>query len=133
MGLEVVDISAEPSWPDAGGRTVLFLIEVGSRRERRLILEWIARSGSRGDAYRVVEVPSSRRRFGRRGVSADLRSFLDRDDDPLLAPVRVAWLAPEKDGRRTAGLLDLLLFGDPGIPARCGRSGSCGGTPTGCG
>jgi len=37
--------------------------------------------------------------------------------DPLLTPLRVAWLPKERDGRQTARLRDLAL-GDPRHPAR---------------
>src|SRR6266568_1346818 len=41
-----------------------------------------------------------------------------RGDDPLLAPLRVAWLPAEQDGVRPARLAQLLTLGDPRDPGR---------------
>lgn len=38
--------------------------------------------------------------------------------DPLLAPVRVVWAGPERDGRRTLGWRDFLTLRDPRYPGR---------------
>jgi len=37
-------------------------------------------------------------------------------DNPLLVPLRVAWLAPRRDGVRSVRLVDLLKLGDPRDP-----------------
>ena len=108
----------EATWPDASGGPVTFLVDVSSRLERRMVLDWIGRVRPPGAGYRLVELPPSRRnRLRRRAVSAELRAVLEEDGEALLAPLRVAWLAPERDGRRAAGLLDLLLHGDPRDPS----------------
>ncbi len=44
-----------------------------------------------------------------------LEACLAADDDPLLAPLRVAWLPPVRNGSGTIRLRDLLL-GDPRDP-----------------
>jgi len=117
MALEIVPELTEPLWPDAGERPVVFLVDISSSLERRLLLDWIARERPPGAAYRLVDLPASRRhKLRRKGVSAELQAVLEEEGDALLAPLRVAWLAPEKDGRRAAGLLDLLLHGDPRDP-----------------
>ncbi len=117
MAPEIVAPFTEPSWPDSEGRPLTFLVDASSSLERRLILDWISRERPSGDGYRVIPLPPSRRhRLRRRTVPAELRAALEEDDDALLSPLRVAWLAPEKDGRRAAGLLDLLLHGDPRDP-----------------
>ncbi|MBU1865551.1 MAG: glycerol-3-phosphate 1-O-acyltransferase [Actinobacteria bacterium] len=118
MALEIVPDPIEPGWPDAGARPVTFLVDVSSNLERRLLLDWISRERPPGSGYRLVDLPPSRRhRLRRKGVSPELQIALEEDGDALLAPLRVAWLAPEKDGRRAAGLLDLLLHGDPRDPS----------------
>ncbi|MCJ7724774.1 MAG: hypothetical protein MUP76_00065, partial [Acidimicrobiia bacterium] len=117
MALEMVPDVIEPGWPDAGGRPVTFLVDVSSSLERGILLDWIARERPPAAGYRLVDLPSSRRhRLRRRGVLTELQAALSEDADALLAPLRVAWLAPERDGRRVAGLLDLLLHGDPRDP-----------------
>ena len=96
---------------------MIFLIDVSSSLERMLLLDWIDRERPPGAGYRLVDLPASRRhRLRRKGASAELQAALAEDGDALLSPLRVAWLSPEKDGRRAAGLLDLLLHGDPRDP-----------------
>src|SRR5213593_1489635 len=97
------------SWPPAGGRRIVFLLDASSRLERRLLERWIERArpeGTAAAAYDVVAIPPSHRR--RRAVG----------DDPLLAPLRVAWLPAEQDGVRPARLAQLLTLGDPRDPGR---------------
>ncbi|MEN8240043.1 MAG: 1-acyl-sn-glycerol-3-phosphate acyltransferase, partial [Actinomycetota bacterium] len=45
-----------------------------------------------------------------------LSERLAREDDPLCVPIRVAWLAPERDGVRKVRLIDVLKPGDPRDP-----------------
>jgi glycerol-3-phosphate O-acyltransferase len=45
-----------------------------------------------------------------------LSERLAREDDPLCVPIRVAWLAPERDGVRKVRLVDVLKPGDPRDP-----------------
>jgi glycerol-3-phosphate O-acyltransferase len=100
-------------------RGVVFLLDAASDVERRLLEEWIAsRQGEAGIRADTITIPPSR---GRRRRSIDrtaLEGCLAANDDPLLTPVRVAWLpAPERGGplRRLA---TLLLAGDPRDPPR---------------
>jgi glycerol-3-phosphate O-acyltransferase len=105
----------EPDWPAAGGRRVVFLLDAASRLEERLLHDWIERKRPEADAAEVVRVPSTRRR--RRGrLDARLEPILASGDDPLLAPLRVIWHAPERDGQREARLSDILKLGDPRDP-----------------
>ncbi len=63
----------------------------------------------------AVPIPPSRR--GRRGAGLSrLEAVLAAEDDPLLAPLRVVWRAPERDGERAVRFRDLLRFGDPRDP-----------------
>lgn len=106
-------------WPEgAGSGRTVFLLDASSRLEESILREWIAAkrpAGVAAEAVAVVRIPSSRRPVRADGVAA-LEPIFSASDDPLLAPLRVAWLAPERDGRREAGLLDLLLLGDPRDP-----------------
>jgi glycerol-3-phosphate O-acyltransferase len=119
MSLEALQALDGPAWPDAGLRPVVFLIDASSMLERRIVLDWIRRTRPDGASYRIADLPASRRRrFIRRGVPAGLKRVVEGEEDALLVPVRVAWLAPERNGRRTVSLVDLLLFGDPRDPGR---------------
>ncbi len=103
------------SWPDAGGRRVVFLLDASSRLEQRLLREWIERTRPAGaNAELVLSIPPSRRR-GRRLLDPRLEAALATDDDPLLAPLRVAWFA-RSDPTQPARLRELAAFGDARDP-----------------
>ena len=109
----------EPSWPLAEGarERVLFLLDASSSYERRLLLGWIERNrpdGTGAAQWDVLDIPPSRRRT-RRVPIAKLEATLSAPGDPLLAPLRVAWLPRKIDGERRARLTDLLR-GDPRDP-----------------
>jgi glycerol-3-phosphate O-acyltransferase len=109
-------IQDEASWPAADGRRVVFLLEANSGLERRLLAQWITRHRVQGapDAQ-AISIPASRGRH-RRALDPRLEACLATEDDPLLAPLRVAWQPKQRDGVRAARLSDLLTFGDPRDP-----------------
>ena len=96
-------------------KRTIFLIDTSSRLETRLIEDFIA--ARYPEASETVVIPSSRRPRRRRPVS-QLEAYLGSDDDAILAPLRVAWLAGERRPGRLTGLLRLLLLGDPRDPGR---------------
>ena len=112
----LVGLIEEPAWPEGPGPYV-FLIEQSGPLERRLIEGWIERNRpehvDRGEVQ-ISVLPTSRRKRRRR-TDPRLEAFMS-SGDPLLMPLRVVWLAPERDGRRTVGLRELLTFGDPRDP-----------------
>ena len=102
------------SWPDAGERPIVFLLDASGSLERRLLDEWIEEHRPDGASFQAVALPPSRRRTRDVGnASADLRDALD--GDPVLVPIRVVWMAGK---RRTPSLVRLLTFGDPRDPNR---------------
>ncbi len=110
-------LPAPARWPRIGDRPVLFLLDAASAFEARILGDWIDRSRPEDvepDRVAAVRIPSSRRRVRRKPTH--LEAALARGDDPLVVPLRVVWLAPERAGRREAGFLDLLLLGDPRDP-----------------
>ncbi|HME69308.1 MAG TPA: hypothetical protein VKM54_05505, partial [Myxococcota bacterium] len=113
----------EPLWPlappDAGHRRVVFLLDASSRLERRLLLGWIARNAPTHDtpaAFDVLEIPPTRRRPRKPRLDPRFETCVAAPDDPLLAPLRVAWQPEEVGGVRVARLRDLATFGDPRDP-----------------
>ena len=102
-------------WPDGNTKRVLFLLDAASGFEAEILRGWIDENRPKSAAptdVQALRIPSSRRpRRGRAGV---LEAALAGVDDVLFAPLRVAWLAPEKEGRREARLIDLLS--DPRDP-----------------
>jgi glycerol-3-phosphate O-acyltransferase len=116
-------LGEEPGWPDADGRRIAFLLDAASGLERRLLLDWLRRrrpAGSGAGDTLVIDLDSSRRprRAFRRRAAARLQPVLAAPDDPLLFPLRVAWLPPSRDGVRAVRPADLLTFGDPRDPGR---------------
>jgi len=113
-------VHAEPTWPAADRRAVVFLTDAASPLERRLLERWIERNRPGEVApggWETIPIPSSRRpRRGR--LDPRLEARLATGDDPLLAPLRVAWDPPNADGAREVRLSDLWSLGDPRDPGR---------------
>ena len=89
--------------------------------ETRLLADWVARhrptNGGCAD-YDIVPIPPSRRRRRGAPTNARLEARLAAGDDPLLAPLRVAWERVQRPGRRENPLRELLTVGDPRDPGR---------------
>ncbi|MEA3502899.1 MAG: 1-acyl-sn-glycerol-3-phosphate acyltransferase, partial [Actinomycetota bacterium] len=45
-----------------------------------------------------------------------LEARVAQHDDPTMVPIRIVWLAGERDGKRRVSLKDFLVFGDPRDP-----------------
>lgn len=118
MTLRAVPPDHGAQWPDAEGRSIVFLVDASSSLERRLVGKWIDAHRPAGAEYRVCAAPPSRRRRSRRAVGAALRDLASGDGDVLLVPLRVAWLGPRRSGLRIPRLLDLVTLGDPRDPNR---------------
>jgi glycerol-3-phosphate O-acyltransferase len=99
-------------------RRVVFLLDASSDVEQRLLEDWIAGQAQSGMSSETVAIPPSRR-ARRRGVDrARLEGCLAAPDDPLLTPIRVAWLSAPDRGGPLRRLVKLLLAGDPRDPPR---------------
>jgi glycerol-3-phosphate O-acyltransferase len=113
--------SPEPRWPDCPpDRLVVFLLDASSPLERRLLEEWVSRQhpvDRPPGRVRLIAIPPTRRP-DRSELDPGLEALLAGDEDPLLAPVRVAWLAPRRGEVRVVRLRDLMTFGDPRDPGR---------------
>ena len=109
------DMRHEPAPAAAAGR-VVFLIDASGALERRFLQSWIDEQASSHDSsYESIPIPPSRRRR-RPPIDPRLEARLATGDDPLLAPIRVAWLPAQRDGVRAVRFSDLLTFGDPRDP-----------------
>lgn len=111
-------LNFDPAWPDEDGPFVL-LVDASSKLESRLIAEWFERVSS--DVHGPVDIfrlPPSRRRRPFATVDPAIDERLHDEDDPLLVPVRVAWLAPKRDGVRRITLKDAVTVGDSRDPGR---------------
>jgi len=106
----------EPAWPVDETRPVVFLIDASTNLERRLMEAWIDRNRPTVAMAESVCIPASRRRRQGRRIDPGLEARMERGDDPVLVPLRIAWLAPRRDGTRSVHLADLLKLGDPRDP-----------------
>ena len=115
-------VAREPEWPDSRGERIVFLLDASSDLERRLLESWVSRhrpTNGKPAAYDLVPIPPSRRRPRRKGPShGRLEARLAAGDDPLLAPLRVAWERDLRPGRRANPIRELLTMGDPRDPGR---------------
>ena len=106
----------EPPWPVAGDGPFIVLIDAESAIEREVIKNWIERHKPDGVRVDAAHIPAGRMARRRRRTDPALESRLAQDDDPIMIPVRVAWLAQEHDGERRVSIKDVLMFGDPRDP-----------------
>jgi glycerol-3-phosphate O-acyltransferase len=120
-------VEGEPAWPTAtNGRRVVLLLDAASSLERRLLEGWIERQrpaaepGQPAPPVDVALLPPSRgrRRSRRQRARPDPRmeAMLSQGDDPLLAPLRVVWLAGDPGGANVVTFRQLLFGGDPRDP-----------------
>ena len=109
-------LSEEPPWPVHGDGPFVLLIDAQSTIERELIKGWIERHSPGGARVDIAYIPAGR--MIRRSKKPDprLAARISLDDDPVLIPLRVAWLADTQDGVRRVALKDVLMFGDPRDP-----------------
>jgi glycerol-3-phosphate O-acyltransferase len=98
----------------------VILLDATSPLEDRVLREWIQRHCPGDTAgVEIIPIPPSRGSGRRRAqLDARLEATLATDDDPLLAPLRIAWQPAQRGGGRAVGLRDLLTFGDPRDPGR---------------
>jgi glycerol-3-phosphate O-acyltransferase len=110
-----VEWQTDPSEPDLlsgpNDSPVVYLLDAASDYEARLLRRWLDRQV---DSPEAIRIKSSRRR--KTGSEPALSEMLGRGDDVYLIPVRVVWMAPEKDGRRSVGWSDAFKPGDPRDP-----------------
>ncbi len=110
----------EPDWPVGDARPIVFLLDAATPLEQRVLEGWVTRHRPADfpttDLDRV-QIPPSRGR--RRKLDQRLEPILATDEDPLMAPLRVAWLRKgEFEGVHGLGLFDVLTLSDPRDPDR---------------
>ncbi|GGL21524.1 glycerol-3-phosphate 1-O-acyltransferase [Nocardia jinanensis] len=93
--------------------SVVALVDSTSATERELIGRWIAEGGLAAELG--VDAPVTQLDLDA-GAIAD--RLTGRADDPLVVPVRVLWLPPERDGVRRVTFGDLALLTNPRRPNR---------------
>lgn len=107
----------EPPWPEqAANRPVLVLLDAPTRLERQILNDWVDRNRPPETRVTTLKILPSRRRLPGYRTDPALTLRLERDQDTYMFPLRVAWLAPERGGERTAQWIDILKLGDPRDP-----------------
>ncbi|HEX4108315.1 MAG TPA: glycerol-3-phosphate 1-O-acyltransferase [Solirubrobacteraceae bacterium] len=87
---------------------IIVLAEVWTDVERRLVNEWLDRFPLEGiDRAAIERFEIDDPRLGDR---------LSRGDDPLVVPVRVAWVPPVRGRSKATHLFDLVTLNDPRRP-----------------
>lgn len=94
-------------------RSVVALIESATRVERELVGNWLAEGGITQEFG--SDAPVTQIDLDAEAVAARL---VDRRDDPLVVPIRVLWLPPERDGVRRTTFTDLVTLNNPRKPNR---------------
>ncbi|NNH71652.1 glycerol-3-phosphate 1-O-acyltransferase [Nocardia uniformis] len=94
-------------------RSVVALVESTTRVERELIGNWLAEGGITQEFG--TEAPVTQIDLDPDAIATRL---VDRRDDPLVVPVRVLWLPPERDGVRRTTFTDLVTMTNPRKPNR---------------
>ncbi len=106
----------EPAWPVDAEGPVLLLIDAETSIERELVKSWVERNRPDDVGVDTAYIPASRRIRRRRRSDPRLEARVSQDDDPVMIPLRIVWLASERDGKRRVSLKDFLVFGDPRDP-----------------
>ena len=90
----------------------VYLLDAATDYETTLLEKWLQRDVGPGTT--TVRITSSKR--GRGGDIEGLRRVFGSPDDRFLIPLRVLWMAPKKNGRRSVSWWDVLQPGDPRDP-----------------
>ncbi|MGQ4600244.1 glycerol-3-phosphate 1-O-acyltransferase [Nocardia sp. R6R-6] len=99
--------------PGTTPKSVVALIDAASGVERQLVGTWLADGGI--GAEFGTDAPVTQLDLDTDAVATQLVS---RRDDPLVVPIRVLWLPPERDGVRRVTFADLALMTNPRKPNR---------------
>ena len=109
-------LTDEPGWPVSAAGPVLLLLDAETSIERELIKGWIERNQPTDVRVDIAYIPATRRVRRRRRSDPRLEARVAQHDDPTMVPIRVVWLARERDGKRRVSLKDFIVFGDPRDP-----------------
>ncbi len=99
-----------------GGRPeTVVLVQTSTPLERRLIEQWLSK-GAPGSHDAITSGTTVRSI----GLSARrlAETVAHRTDDPLLLPVKITWLPPERNGSRSVRLSDIIALTNPRNPNR---------------
>lgn len=90
--------------------SAVVLADVSTPVERQLVAAWLADGGLPAEYGPSTQIPLTARSLEHRLVG--------RSDDPLIVPVKVAWLPAERHGARRARFSDAIALTNPRSPNR---------------
>ncbi|MFF3227654.1 glycerol-3-phosphate 1-O-acyltransferase [Nocardia suismassiliense] len=93
--------------------SVVALVDAASGVERELIGNWLAEGGIAKEFG--TDAPITQLDLDAGAIATRM---VARHDDPLVVPVRVLWLPPERDGVRRITFADMALLTNPRKPNR---------------
>ena len=105
-----------PTWPEGDHPTAVVVAGPASQVERDLVTRWVDTHTPAGVSVDIIWIPPSRRRKPFHKTDERLAARLERDDNPLIIPLRVVWMAQVRDGRRSLSWTDFLSLRDPRDP-----------------
>ncbi|WP_431957634.1 glycerol-3-phosphate 1-O-acyltransferase [Nocardia lijiangensis] len=94
-------------------RSVVALVDATSGVERELVGAWLSDGGIAKEIG--TDAPITQLDLDAGAIAGRL---VGRRDDPLVVPIRVLWLPPERDGVRRMTFADLALLTNPRKPHR---------------
>ncbi|MEV6431483.1 glycerol-3-phosphate 1-O-acyltransferase [Nocardia sp. NPDC051463] len=104
--------------------SVVALVDASSRVERELVGAWLTDGGIAKEFG--VHAPVTQLDLDADAIATRLAG---RSDDPLVVPVRVLWLPPERDGVRRVTFADMALLSNPRKPNRLAQRRLIGKSP----
>ncbi|RJO78776.1 glycerol-3-phosphate 1-O-acyltransferase [Nocardia panacis] len=104
--------------------SVVALIDAATKVERELVGAWLAQGGIAAEFG--ADAPITQLDLDAEAVAERLAG---RRDNPLVVPVRVLWLPPERDGVRRVTFADLALLSNPRKPHRFAQRRLVGRAP----
>lgn len=104
--------------------SVVTLIDASSGVERELVGAWLADGGLKHELG--IDAPITQLDLDADAIGDRL---VGRRDDPLVVPIRVVWLPPERDGVRRITFADLALLTNPRKPNRLAQRRLVGKSP----
>ncbi len=111
-GSRMIDDRADVP-PATEPNSVVALVDASSPTERELIGGWLAEGGIAAEFG--IDAPVTQIDLDAAPVAVRL---VGRHDDPLVVPVRVLWLPPERDGVRRITFADMATLSNPRKPHR---------------
>jgi glycerol-3-phosphate O-acyltransferase len=114
-------VPAGATWPAADDERVVFLLDCAGSIEQGILERWIETHRPESDPRErsdTVRIPCSRSPRARSSLDPAMEARLATEADPLMAPLRIAWISQGGVDAPPPPLLSLLAFGDPYDPGR---------------